>query len=172
MLDRSPRYGPGDVAGDVVVPSSESQARFVQELHKTGAVLWEMDARTWEFTFVSPRAVSVFGYPLEEWKGGGFWQDRLVHPEDREWCVRFCSTATGQCQDHAFLYRAIRADGEIMWIRDVVRVITEDGKPVALRGLMAEVSDDMVDRDKPHGHAVPFGDPKIRDLRELLAKTG
>lgn len=169
MLDPTPRYGPGDVDDGVVVPSSRSHARFIEELHRTGAVLWEMDAETWEFTFVSPRAVSVFGYPLDDWKTAGFWQDRLVHPEDREWCVRYCSTATGECQDHAFLYRAVRASGDVVWIRDVVRVITREGMPVALRGLMAEVTDEMFDRDSDHGHALPFGDPKVRDLRELLA---
>lgn len=162
------RHGPGDEAAGQASGAVE-QSEFVEELHNMGAVLWEMDAQTWRFTYVSQRAEQVFGYPVAEWTKDGFWQDILVHPEDRDWCVNFCGVATGECADHAFLYRAKRADGEIIWIKDVVRVISEDGKAVALRGLMVEVTEEMATRPEVKGRALDFSHPEVGDLRRLLA---
>ena len=61
--------------------------QFVQLLQDLNAVVWEMDAQTWRFTFVSERAERIFGYTLQEWYDDPtFWQERLLHPEDRECC--------------------------------------------------------------------------------------
>jgi len=139
----------------VITPSGSVQRRFVEMLHDLDAVTWEMDARTWRFTFVSPHAERVFGYPVAEWYDDpDFWRNRLLDPQDRDWCVGFCSTATRECRDHAFLYRARCADGSTRWIKDLVRVVPdESGSAHVMRGIMLDVSSEMDGVRSMHGHA-------------------
>src|SRR6185436_20813019 len=86
------------------------------------AIVWEGDARTLSFSFVSQRAEKILGYPLSRWlEDPTFWVDHL-HPEDRERAVQFCQEATRAGEDHAIEYRMIAADGRLVWLRDLVRV--------------------------------------------------
>jgi PAS domain S-box-containing protein len=68
-----------------------------------------------------------------------FWKDHL-HPEDRDWAVRFCLEATAQKRSHDFEYRMIAADGRVVWLRDLVTVMVEDGRPSGLRGVMVDIT--------------------------------
>jgi PAS domain S-box-containing protein len=80
-----------------------SNRRFQYLVETTGAIPWEMDAETGQFTYVGPQAVKLLGYPVEEWYGAGFW-DAHVHPEDRgaladqpsQSCERICRMRTRQ----------------------------------------------------------------------------
>jgi len=159
--------------GDLVLPERSDRAheRFVEVLHDVNTVVWEMDARSWRFTFVSPRAERVFGYPLASWYDEPtFWQDRLLHPDDREWCVHFCTRATGECRNHAFLYRARKADGSIVWVKDVVRVLQDEtGAASVMRGVMVDVSDEAAESRYIHGTAIDYDAPELADLRAALA---
>lgn len=116
--------------------------RYLDLLQGLDAIIWEMDAVTWKFTFVSDRAQAILGYPISQWiEEPQFWQDRLLHPEDRDWCVHFCVTATHEAKDHQFEYRAIAADGRIVWLKDLVRVVSdENGRPQLLRGVMVDIT--------------------------------
>jgi len=160
-------------AGDLIQPGSSSGAheRFIQILHDVNAVVWEMDARTWRFTYVSPRAERTFGYPLARWyEEPTFWQDTLVHPDDREWCVRFCTHASGECRNHAFLYRARTGDGSVIWIKDVVRVLADEaGRAATMRGVMVDATDEAAERRYVHGAALDYDAPELAELRAALA---
>ena len=148
-----------------------SHRQFLEALSDMDGVLWEMDARTWRFTFVSERAERLFGYPVTDWyEQPTFWQDRLIHPEDRDWCVNFCTVASGQCRDHAFLYRALRADGRVVWIKDVVRVFSDpSGVPTRMRGVMVEADEEIVNAPRAHGGELDFHAPDLAELRSILA---
>src|SRR5690606_2475651 len=41
---------------------------------------------------------------------------------------------------HDFEYRMITKDGSVLWLRDIVSVISEDNKPVLLRGIMIDIT--------------------------------
>ena len=159
--------------GDLVLPvrTDQVQRQFVETLHEVNAIVWEMDAVSWRFTYVSPRAERVFGYPLQRWYDEPtFWQDVLLHPEDREWCVFFCTRATGECRNHAFLYRARAADGRIVWVKDVVRVLPDEkGAASLMRGVMVDATDEAAERRHIHGGALDYDAPELADLRSVLA---
>jgi PAS domain S-box-containing protein len=126
----------GTAAG---TPSELSYAELIDGLD---AIVWEMDARTWQFTFVSRRAEDLLGYPAHRWiDEPGFWSDMLLHPDDRAWALDFCTAATRDARDHDFDYRAVAADGRTVYLRDLVRVIRgEDGSAELLRGVMIDVT--------------------------------
>ena len=164
------RERPDQASGDPVIPTGQTQQRFVEALQDLDSVVWEMDTRTWTFTYVSERAERMFGYPLERWTESGFWQDVLVDDEDRDWCTAFCSTATKAKRNHAFLYRARTADGRQLWLKDIVRVVAdEDGEPVLLRGVMVDVTREHPSDPLPEERVLDYDDPSLEPLRRILA---
>ena len=116
--------------------STQLYSRLVNSLD---CIVWEADARTFEFSFVSPQAERMLGYPAEQWLSPGFWIQH-VHPEDVEWCTKFCIQATEHGQDHEFEYRMIAADGRVVWLHDVVSVQMAPHGPERLTGVMSDVT--------------------------------
>jgi PAS domain S-box-containing protein len=119
----------------------QAEQRFHDILQGLHAIVWEADAQTWLFTFVSQRATEILGYPVEQWlTQPNFWVDH-IHPEDRERSVAYCQQCTSQGLDHEFEYRAVAADGRIVWLQDIVHVVQDaDGRVRQLRGVMVDIS--------------------------------
>ncbi len=118
-----------------------SQRSYEQLVNSLDGIVWEADASTVEFLFVSQQAERLLGYPTERWTTEPtFWQDHM-HPDDRGWAPLFCSRATAQRRDHEFEYRMIAADGRIVWLRDIVTVVVENDRPVRLRGVMVDITE-------------------------------
>ena len=97
--------------------------RLVAHLH---GVVWEADAVTGQFLYVSPQAERLFGFPLAHWLEPDFWAEH-IHPDDRAKTVDYCLTATAALEDHYFEYRMLTADGGVMWVGDSVSVIVDGG---------------------------------------------
>jgi PAS domain S-box-containing protein len=104
-------------------------------------IVWEADAATMAFTFVSEGVHDLLGYTPQEWLAEpSFWADRL-HPEDRrEVVARFVRTAArGGRFD--LTYRLLARDGGWVWVRDLGHAVTDtDGTPALLRGLIVEIT--------------------------------
>lgn len=107
-------------------------------------IVWEGDAQTFEFAYVSEAAGDMLGYPVERWTSEpAFWAETVVHPDDRSDAIAFCALATGKCADHDFVYRATTADGRTVWLHDIVTVIRGNrGVASKLRGIMIDVSEE------------------------------
>ncbi|MEP6974137.1 MAG: PAS domain S-box protein [Spartobacteria bacterium] len=102
-------------------------------------IVWEADANTFQFTFVSRQAEKILGHPLQSWYEEGFW-GRNLHPEDREVAVQICFEATRQGRPHELEYRMMAADGRIVWFKDLVNAITVGGAPQAIRGILIDIT--------------------------------
>ncbi|MCZ6690070.1 MAG: ATP-binding protein [Planctomycetota bacterium] len=109
-------------------------------LESTRAIPWEADAKTWAFTYVGPQAVDLLGYPLERWLEPDFWPT-VIHPDDRDEAIQFCIASSKTEMHYEFDYRMITRDDKVIWIHDIVHVVTTDGEPTALRGFMIDISD-------------------------------
>ncbi|GGM90938.1 hypothetical protein GCM10010967_24990 [Dyadobacter beijingensis] len=118
----------------------QSHRQFESLIQTVDGIFWEADASTFQFSFVSDQVRSILGYSPEEWLGDpDFWQ-KHIYPDDREQAVRFCHRETQEMRNHTFDYRMIARDGRLVWIKDVVSVISENGKPELLRGLMVDIT--------------------------------
>jgi two-component system, cell cycle sensor histidine kinase and response regulator CckA len=119
----------------------QSQQAYASLVNNIDGIVWELDVPTFHFTFVSPPAERLLGYPIERWiEDANFWQEHL-HPQDRNWVVDSCLKATRENRDHDFQYRMIAADGRIVWLHDLVTVVVENGRAVKLRGIMVDVTE-------------------------------
>ncbi|MBI3415844.1 MAG: PAS domain S-box protein [Verrucomicrobia bacterium] len=120
--------------------SSQSQLRLESIIHSVDGIVWEADAQTFQFTFASQQAERILGYPVARWLNEPtFWKDH-IHPEDRDAAVQFCLAATARLEAHQFEYRMMAADGRVVWLKDIVTVSAEGGRPAKLLGIMVDIT--------------------------------
>jgi len=130
-----------------------AQQRAEEELQRTeahtrdlveglNAVVWEADADTLQFTYVSRHAEELLGYPVTRWLNEPDFWSAHIHPDDRAWAVALCRMAGQQGQDDDFEYRFIAENGRVVWLRDIVRVPGGQGDhPKRLRGVMVDITE-------------------------------
>jgi PAS domain S-box-containing protein len=116
-------------------------------VNTTDGIVWEADAKTFQFTFISEKAVKLLGFPAADWLAPGFWVSRL-HPEDATWAPEFCASCTGRLEPHDFNYRFIARDGRTVWLHDIVTVVAEQGEPRWLRGIMVDITHEKLNEAK------------------------
>ena len=103
------------------------QKSLLEFLHGLNAILWESDAPTRQFTFVSQGAEKALGYPVHQWlREPDFWIQH-IHPDDRECAITSCFRAVAEGRDNEFEYRMVAADGRPVWLRDIVRIVRDEG---------------------------------------------
>ncbi len=118
----------------------ESEEKFRRLVETTAAVLWQADMESWTFTYVTPQAVKLLGYPLEQWYEKDFWISH-IHPDDRQRAIDTCLTMSQIAEDFDFEYRMIRLSGEVVWVHDIVNCHHKAGEPFQLRGLMIDITE-------------------------------
>ena len=120
---------------------AETEEHFRALVESIQAVVWRADARTFQFTYVSPRAEQLLGYPLALWlEEPGFWASK-IHPDDRAEALAYCLRETAALRDHSFEYRMVRADGLTVWVHDAAHVVAEGGRPVGLVGVFLDLTE-------------------------------
>ena len=117
--------------------SSEYHYRGLVE--SLSAIAWEARSSDYTYSYVSPHAENLLGYPLSDWLKPGFWYN-ILHPDDAHWAEAYCATETAAGRDHSLDYRVITADGRCLWVRDIVSLIEHGNRPV-MRGLMIDISE-------------------------------
>ncbi|NER64705.1 EAL domain-containing protein [Pseudomonas sp. MAFF212427] len=135
--------------------SSEYHYRGLVE--SLSAIAWEADANDFTYSYVSPHAEELLGYPVSQWLKAGFWRD-ILHPDDALWAQAYCDSETAAGRDHSLDYRVIRADGSILWVRDIVSLIEHGHTPV-MRGLMIDISE-----TKNTEHALRLSEQKFASV--------
>ncbi|MBZ4418656.1 PAS domain-containing sensor histidine kinase [Myxococcus sp. RHSTA-1-4] len=134
-LSPGPPSRPDDTAREL----SRAQREHAELIDSVDGIVWEADP-SFRFTCVSKQAERLLGYPVERWyQEPDFWVTH-VHPDDRVWAANYCREAAEQCLPHEFEYRMLAADGRIVWLRDIVTVVAEDGRPHRLRGIMVDIT--------------------------------
>jgi len=112
---------------------------LLKELSYT--IVWEAEATTEQYTFVSQSAERVLGYPVEQWLNEpDFWVN-LIHPEDRQWTIALYRKEIGQSRDYELEYRCLAADNRVVWLRDRAYMVRDDrGEVHKRRGLMVDIT--------------------------------
>jgi PAS domain S-box-containing protein len=124
----------------------QSEERLRLMIEGTDVIVWEYDARTDCFVYVSPCAEKM-GFPLRDWFTPGFWR-RTLHPDDRAYAEQYCLAETMGGRDHRILYRMFNADGQVVWIDDLVSVPKNPHDKHLLRGVMIDITDRKVTEDR------------------------
>jgi PAS domain S-box-containing protein len=119
-----------------------SEQRFRDLVQGLDAIVWEADAASLRFTFVSHRAEGLLGFPPEHWLREPDFFALRIHKDDRERAIGQCRAAIATATDHEFEYRAMAADGRVLWLRDIIHVLRDSGgRPRQLRGLTVDLTE-------------------------------
>ena len=118
--------------------SEEQYRNLIESSH---VVAWELDLESFCFTYVSPHAEKMLGYPIEQWKQENFWVTHIVD-DDREVSFDYCTNEIKEGRDHDFEYRMVKSNGDFIWLRDIVTINKDiEGNPVSLRGVLIEIDE-------------------------------
>jgi PAS domain S-box-containing protein len=114
-------------------------ATYERLVHSLDVVVWEADPDTLRFTYVSPQAGPLLGFPPTAWVDRpAFWADRL-HPDDRDRCLALRREQCRLGAAHEAEYRLVAADGRAVWVEDRARFAPAPGGP-RLAGTVRDVT--------------------------------
>jgi PAS domain S-box-containing protein len=122
---------------------AQSERRFRSLVEGLRLVAYDFDPKSRQFTYVSPLAEYLLGYPHKDWHELGFWR-RALHPEDRDRISRYALAKENACEDHEMEYRLIAKNGTTVWVRDIVSVIAEGGVPIRLTGVLLDITQNRI----------------------------
>ncbi len=130
------------------------------------AIVWEADASTLRYQFVSERAEELLGYPIHVWQSTeNFWRQK-IHEEDRDRVSDFYRHAQEAGTSHACEYRALAATGSVLWVREIVRVQRDEhGLALKFTGLTLDITSRR-SADEQSGQS-----QKVEALGRLAAKV-
>jgi PAS domain S-box-containing protein len=119
---------------------ANSQQKTEELINTIDGIVWETDANV-NFTFISKKVEFILGYTSKEWLScPNFWSEH-IHPDDKNYVLKYCSEQTSARPDHDFEYRMIAKNGETVWLRDIVNLIKDsDGNFTNLRGIMIDIT--------------------------------
>ena len=123
---------PRDAAG-------QSGDQYRELIDGLDAIVWQADAATLRFTFVSRPAEALLGFPVALWLSAPDYFAELIHPFDRERVLAICRAEIAAGRDFSVEHRTLTADGELRWLRNRVRV-RRDAHGARLRGLIVDVT--------------------------------
>lgn len=120
--------------------NKKSQARFKSLINTIDGIVWEYNLETMTSTFISKKIKNLLGYSVEEYsESPTFWEDH-IHPEDREFALALSAKINKNYINHDYEYRMISKNGKVIWIRDIINYVFENGKPVIARGIMIDIT--------------------------------
>jgi PAS domain S-box-containing protein len=119
---------------------SLSQRKMEALINSIDGIVWECAPDTFRSTFVSRQSQDILGYQPEDWLSQpNFWETKL-DPQDAAKALRVRQEMAVRAQPYTHEYRMRAADGRVVWIRESGTVLTENGKPAAMRGIFLDVT--------------------------------
>lgn len=116
-----------------------SRQRLENLINTIEGIVWECNSETLELHFISAKTEQILGYTPTQWLSEEFFWREHLHPDDRERAIDgFLSIAKSK-QDGVIEYRFMAADGRVVWIRDSLSIVFENGRNV-LRGIMIDIT--------------------------------
>lgn len=125
-----------------------SEEKFKTLVVHTNIIPWRFDLNKNKFTYIGKQVEKILGYPSKSWTNIESWANR-IHIDDRKTATEYCQSSTERAENHEFEYRCIAASGEIIWIKDIVSVRTDEkGVPFELIGYMINITERKLAEEK------------------------
>jgi PAS domain S-box-containing protein len=91
--------------------------------------------------YLSPHLEALTGYPIEkmmtDWS---FWQSTLIHPNDKAAAVSQ-NKRLKRGENSEIEYRIVRANGDLIWVRDSARVQSLDNGERLIYGVVSDITE-------------------------------
>ena len=148
----------------------ERELHYKELVETTTAIPWEIDLSTDLFTYVGPQAINVLGYPITEWYTENFWRDH-INPIDTDNVINLRKKSINTRLDFELEYRMISKEGKTIWIRDDVKVVLKDDKPIKLQGYMFDITKRKLDEIELNKHRNNLENLISERTTELIASN-
>lgn len=125
---------------DERVAAAEAKFRVLVEQIPAAAYVETPEGEKEGF-YISPRIEDITGYPPEAFTDPTFWASKL-HPEDRERVVTESDRTEELGEPFSMEYRYIRADGQVIWLREDSQPLAREGREPLLIGIIADVTEE------------------------------
>jgi PAS domain S-box-containing protein len=90
--------------------------------------------------YISSHIRALTGYPEEKFESDwSFWPTQVIHPDDRA-AAAAQAARLAQGQNSEMEYRLVRANGEIVWVRDSARV-QENESSTVVYGVVGDITE-------------------------------
>lgn len=119
--------------------NNSQEGRYKKLIESINGIVWEAVPQSMRFTFVSDNVQRILGYCPDKWlEDGQYWLNH-IYKEDRH-IVSAYFEAPEALDGQVFTYRMVKGDGSLIWVRDTISVIHEEGKPRYLCGVMIDIT--------------------------------
>ena len=93
------------------------------------------------FVYCSPSCENVTGYTAEKYTSDPTFLEQIIHPEDRAQYYERTENLPHRCESGEIVFRILRSDGTIRWIRQASRpVYDENGVALGRRGANRDIT--------------------------------
>ena len=125
----------------------ESQLRVQSLINTIDGIVWECNVDNNTITFISNKVTKILAYtPKECMSSPTFWLDH-IHPEDQQWVQQYSRSQIDLLQNHDIEYRMIDKQGKIVWLRDIITIVSDYGVATQLRGITLDITKDKEAQD-------------------------
>ncbi len=118
--------------------SAEIQNRTLKSVR---AIIWSAEVADFRTTFLAGQVEEILGFPARAWLDDPELWTKQIHPQDRDRILQHSFNAIQEGRDHEFDYRMVAADGRTIWLRQIVNLVHEDGRPTCLAGISFDISE-------------------------------
>ncbi|WP_370569764.1 PAS domain S-box protein [Sphaerospermopsis sp. LEGE 00249] len=118
----------------------QSEEKFRKLTEKVRVIPWEADPKTGNFTYIGLQTEEILGYSLTDCYSDNFWEEH-IHPEDKEWAVKYCLMSSQTEENYEFEYRMLAADGRVVWLYDIVNVVRSKDGAKQIHGFMIDITE-------------------------------
>lgn len=109
-------------------------------INSIDGIVWESDAESFKFTYVSRQSQIILGYSPEEWMADDRFWAKILHPED-QWAHAQSERLVALRAPYSFEYRMISADHRTVWIRESAEVLVDDdGELLLVCGIYHDIT--------------------------------
>lgn len=117
---------------------SEERLRLATETGKVG--VWDWDIRADRILW-TPSLYQLHGVSPDTFEANLQSYAQLVHPQDRGMVERAIAQTLERDTPYELEFRAIKPDGEVVWLYTSARAIREDGAAIRLLGATLDITD-------------------------------
>ncbi len=120
----------------------KSESRFRRLADNAQDVIYRMSLPDGKYEYVSPAALSIFGYPPEKFYGTPMLVKQLLHPDWRSYFETEWANLLKGKTPPTYEYQIIDKSGKMHWLNQRNILVRDDaGKPIAIEGIVTDITE-------------------------------
>ncbi len=131
------------------VELEKTKQRLESILNEINDVVWSVSLPEYKMLFVSPSAVTLYGYPIEDWMNNSNLWEEIIHDNDKHVIEKIANSFKEYGGYSDIVYRIITKDGEVKWINNSARIIKgENGATDRIDGIVKDITQQKIQENE------------------------